>query len=183
MNERVLRRRCRRLLKELDIRPPLDVFELCRRVGESRGKPIRLLPHSIPVPGPFGVWISTRLADYILYQQETSKPHQNHIILHELGHLLAGHESDPCDDELLTGLYPDMSPESLRQRYPDLEPDAVRRALRRTSYDTDQEREAETTATIILEWASVLDQFVVDGEASRTAQRMGVALEGRLGWM
>jgi hypothetical protein len=183
MNERLVRRRCRRLLNELDIRPPLDVFELCRRVGESRDKPIRLLAHSIPVPGPFGVWISTRPADYILYQKETSKSHQNHIILHELGHLLAGHESDPCDDELLAGLYPDMSPDSLRKRYPDLEPDAVRRALRRTSYDTEQEREAETTATIILEWASVLDEVAVGGRSSGAARQMGAALESRLGWL
>jgi hypothetical protein len=183
MNERLLRRRCRRLLNELDIHPPLDVVELCRRVGERRGKPIRLLEHPIPVPGPFGVWISTRPADYILYQSETSKPHQNHIILHELGHLLAGHKNDPCDDELLAELYPDTSPESLRKRYPDLEPDAVRRALRRTSYDTEQEREAESTATIILEWASVLDQVVVSGGSSGLAQRMGAALESRLGWL
>ncbi|MDX3192084.1 hypothetical protein PV458_27050 [Streptomyces sp. MN03-5084-2B] len=76
-----------------------------------------------------------------------------------------------------------MSPESLRQRYPDLEPDAVRRALRRTSYDTDQEREAETTATIILEWASVLDQVAVGGRSSEVTQQMGAALEGRLGWL
>ena len=65
MRERDLRRRCRRLLTELDIRPPLDVSELCRRVGETRGKPIRLVPHAIPVPGPFGVWITTDAADYI----------------------------------------------------------------------------------------------------------------------
>jgi hypothetical protein len=183
MNERELRRRCRRLLNELDIHPPLDVVELCRRVGDQRGKPIRLLPHAIPVPGPFGVWISTRPADYILYQSETSRPHQNHIILHELGHLLAGHQSDPCDDKLLAELYPDMTTESLRTRYPDLEPDAVRRALRRTSYDTEQEREAETTATIILEWASVLDHVVVSGGSSGPARRMGSALEDRLGWL
>src|SRR5207249_4603064 len=75
----------------------------------------------------------------------------------ELGHILAGHRSDEEDDALLADLYPDVEPGALRERYPDLEPDAVRRALRRTSYDTEQEREAETVATIILEWASVLD--------------------------
>ena len=58
VRERELRRRCRTLLNELDIRPPLDVVELCRRVGESRGKPIRLVSHPIPVPGPFGVWVA-----------------------------------------------------------------------------------------------------------------------------
>jgi hypothetical protein len=183
VRERVLRRRCRSLLNELDIRPPLDVVELCRRVGERRGKPIRLVPHPIPVPGPFGVWITTEAADYILYQQETSKAHQGHIVLHELGHILAGHRSDEQDDELLAGLYPDTDPESLRERYPDLAPDAVRRALRRTSYDNEQEREAETVATIILEWASVLDRVAPPASTGATARRLGTALGDRMGWL
>lgn len=183
MRERDLRRRCRRLLTELDIRPPLDVAELCRRVGQTRGKPIRLVPHPIPVPGPFGVWIATEAADYILYQRETSKAHQGHIVLHELGHILAGHSGDAEDDTLLAELYLDVEPGALRERYPDLEPDAVRRALRRTSYDTEQEREAETVATIILEWASVLDRVASPASAHATAQRMGAALYDRLGWL
>ena len=183
MRERDLRRQCRRLLTELDIRPPLDVTELCRRVGQTRGKPIRLVPHPIPVPGPFGVWITTEAADYILYQQETSKAHQGHIVLHELGHILAGHRSDEEDDALLAELYPDVEPGALRERYPDLEPDAVRRALRRTSYDTEQEREAETVATIILEWASVLDRIAPSRSPEVAAQRMGVALGDRMGWL
>jgi hypothetical protein len=183
VRERVLRRRCRRLLNELDIRPPLDIEELCRRVGETRGKPIRLVPHPIPVPGPFGVWITTENADYILYQQETSKAHQGHIVLHELGHILAGHNSDEEDDALLAELYPDVEPDALRERYPDLEPDAVRRALRRTSYDTEREREAETVATIILEWASVLDRVVAPASVDATAARMGAALGDRMGWL
>ena len=183
MRERDLRKRCRKLLNELDIRPPLDVAELCRRVGESRDKPIRLVPHPIPVPGPFGVWITTNAADYILYQRETSKAHQGHIVLHELGHIIAGHSSDEEDDALLAELYPDVEPDALRELYPDLEPDAVRRALRRMSYDTDQEREAETVATIILEWASVLDRVVPPASASAPARRMGIALGERLGWL
>jgi hypothetical protein len=167
MRERELRRRCRKLLGELDVRPPLDVHELCRRVGQQRGRPINLVSHPIPVPGPFGVWVTTETADYILYQRETSKSHQDHIILHELGHLLAGHHSD--DGEPL--------PADL---FPDLAPDAVRRALRRTSYDTEQEREAETVATIILEWASVLDR-VTSGTTPRNA--MENALADRIGWL
>lgn len=183
MRERELRRRCRRLLNELDIRPPLDVVELCRRVGETRGKEIRLIPHPIPVPGPFGAWITTDVADYILYQQETSKAHQSHIVLHELGHIIAGHRSDEDDDALLSELYPDVEPDALREQYPDLEPDAVRRALRRTAYDTEQERAAETVATIILEWASVLDRVAPPASTDATAQRMGVALGDRMGWL
>jgi hypothetical protein len=54
MRERVLRRRCRRLLRDLDIRPPLDVPALCGRLAERRRRPIRLIPYPIEVHGPFG---------------------------------------------------------------------------------------------------------------------------------
>jgi hypothetical protein len=181
MRERELRRRCRKLLNELDIRPPLDVHELCRRVGTQRGKPIRAVAHSIPMPGPFGAWITTNNADYILYQQATSRAHQDHIVLHELGHILAGHRSEEDDDSLLGGL---GSHDQASSQFPDLAPDAVRRALHRTSYDSEQEREAETVATIILEWASVLASVGPPPASSdATAERMGNALTDRLGWL
>jgi hypothetical protein len=186
MGDRALRRRCRALLRELGVTPPLDVVDLCRRVGDQRGRPIRLVAHPIPVPGPFGAWISTADADYVLYQRETSRAHQSHIILHELGHVLAGHEADDGDDALMSELYPDIAPDVLRAQYPDLTPDAVRRALRRTSYDSAQEREAETVASIILEWASVVDPVAprpAEPPPDDPAQRLGTALEERLGWL
>ncbi|MBA0127262.1 hypothetical protein H0B56_17060 [Haloechinothrix sp. YIM 98757] len=183
MRERQLRRRCRRLLRALDIQPPLDVEQLCERIGRVRHRPIRLVPHPIPVPGPFGVWVATGERDYILYQQETSAPHQNHIVLHEFGHILAGHRSDETDDALLSQLYPGTDPGTLRQHYPELTPDAIRRALRRTAYDSEQEREAELAATIILEWASVLDQVALRGGADAATRRLGSALQDRLGWL
>ncbi|WP_290058823.1 hypothetical protein [Amycolatopsis solani] len=176
MRERELRRRCRRLLNELGIRPPLDVGGLCRSVGEQRGRPIRLIAHRIPVPGPFGAWIATERADYIIYQRDTSKAHQSHIILHELGHMLAGHHATAEDDSLVDSLTPPGPP-------PDLTPEPVRRALLRTSYDTDHEREAETVATIILEWASVLDLVAPEASDEHTAQRIENALGERLGWL
>jgi hypothetical protein len=76
-----------------------------------------------------------------------------------------------------------VPPETLRERYPDLEPDAVRRALRRSSYDSEHEREAETVATIILEWASVLDQVAGRPSAAAPAKRIENALGDRLGWL
>ena len=44
--------------------------------------------------------------------------------------------------------------------------------------------EAETVATIILEWASVLDSVGPPPDSDdATAQRMGTALTDRLGWL
>jgi len=171
MRRHDLRRRCRKLLRQLDVRPPLDVAQLCRQFGAERGREIRLLAHPIPVPGPFGVWIATNTVDYILYQSETTKSHQDHIILHELGHMLADHASDEQDDDLLRNLYPDLSPE------------AVRRALRRTSYDDTHEREAELVASIILEWATVINYTVPPSSRTGVDRQMRFALGDRQGWL
>jgi len=173
VREGALRRRCRRLLRELDVRPPLDVRDLCDRLAASRGRPIRLVPYPIEVPGPFGLWFATDGADFIVYQQETTRPHQDHIILHELGHMLADHhphgDAEPAD--------------FLRGPAPDLDPDAVHRALRRTSYDDAHEWEAETVATIILEWASVLNYTIPRRAADRDLRRIQGALGDHQGWL
>jgi hypothetical protein len=67
--------------------------------------------------------------------------------------------------------------------HPGPSPETIRRALRRTSYDTEHENEAETVATIILQWASVLDTVVPRLSASSTEQRMHSALSDRMGWL
>lgn len=171
MRERALRRHCKRELRALDVRPPLRVDALCRQLGERRGRPIRLISHALPIPGPFGAWIETESADYILYQAETSKAHQDHIILHEVGHILADHHGGGADDDLwkpgVTGLSPGM----------------VRRALRRTSYAEAHEREAELVATIILEWASVLDRVAPRPTLDPSVHRVQTALGDRRGWL
>ncbi len=109
--------------------------------------------------------------DYIIYQEHTSRPHQAHIILHELGHLIAEHRSDEQGNDVLqmidTGI----------------DPAAVRGALKRTSYDSADEREAETVATIILEWASVLDPLASRFSSTRAGQRLQGGLGDRMGWL
>jgi Zn-dependent peptidase ImmA (M78 family) len=173
MSERALRRQCRSLLRELDIRPPLDVRELCRRLAERRGRPIRLVAYPIKVPGPFGLWFMTPTTDVIFYQQETAPPHQDHIILHEIGHIIADHPSDESDERAWDALAPGRPPES------------TTRALRRTCYDSAYEREAELVATIILEWASVLNPLYRSLRAREDpgVDRIGTSLANRRGWM
>lgn len=173
MKERQLRKRCRTLLNQLDIEPPLDVEVLCARLGEQRGKPIRLMPYPLEVPGPFGCWIATTSADYIFFQQETTKSHQDHIILHELGHLLAEHH--PNGDAQPGDFLPTLSP--------DIDRDAVRHALRRTSYDETHEWEAETVATIILEWASVLNYTIPRPAGDQNLRRIQGTLGDHQGWL
>jgi hypothetical protein len=171
MNERTLRRRCRRELRDLDIQSPLDVHMLCRRLGQRRGRPIRLTAYPLPLPGPLGVWVATAMSDHIVFQRETSKIHQDHIILHEVGHILAGHGGEQEEGEAWERLFPDISA------------DHVRAVLGRTTYDHAHEREAELVATIILEWASVLDRVAPSPPTDPAMRRVASALNDRRGWL
>jgi Zn-dependent peptidase ImmA (M78 family) len=157
------------MLRELDVRPPLDVRELCGRLARQRGRPIRLVAHPIKVPGPFGLWFETESMDVIFYQRETTRPHQDHIILHEIGHLVADHPSDEDDGEDPDGLTPD----------------GTTRALRRTCYDSAYEREAELIATVILEWASVLNPLYPSARRAGDAhvERLDASLSHHQGWL
>ena len=163
-----LRRRLRAELAACGIEGVTSMKEVADRLGQRRGKPIKLLAYPLEVPGPFGLWLATSSADYIIYQEQTTEAHQRHIIAHELGHILAEHHSDEDDDA------------AWRELMPDIPPEMIRRALRRTHYDNDHEREAETAATILLEAAAA--SVSVPGRSAR-ARRAQEALGDPQGWL
>jgi hypothetical protein len=141
---RAVTERCRARLARLELPRPFDVRVLCARTGERRGRPLRLIEASLPDGGPRGLWISTERADYIVYEQETSVLHQEHIILHELSHLLCGH----------TG-HAEFSTEHLDRLFPTLDRTTVGRVLGRACYSSEEEQEAEILASLILQHASL----------------------------
>lgn len=143
MRRREARRQCKEIIDRLDIPAPFNVRELCARIAHAQGRPIELCPLPMPPNGPSGVWIATEDRDYIFFEERTATLHQEHIIVHELGHLLAGHGHQEI---LNTG------PVTLL--LPDLDPEAVSRILERTAYTADEERIAEMIATLILKEAN-----------------------------
>jgi len=78
--------------------------------------------------------------DYVFYEPETSQLHREHIILHELGHLLCEHQPTEVIDE-----------EVIAQLFPDLNPTVVHRVLGRTTYTAVEEQEAEMVASLVRE--------------------------------
>ncbi|AEV84171.1 hypothetical protein ACWT_3148 [Actinoplanes sp. SE50] len=142
-DDRELRRRCQAVVDALEIPYPFDMALLCQRIGGHRGRPIHLIAMPMPPGGPSGVWISARDYDAIFYEADTGRPHQDHIIGHELGHLLCGHERGVGDD-------------LARMLLPDLDPALVRRVLQRTGYSAIDEREAEMVASLLLRAAQRL---------------------------
>lgn len=137
--QRRLRKRCAALARDLPRPVPFDAIALCGMVAAQRGRPIRLIPIA-DLTGVCGLWMATDTADLIFYQQATTPPHQEHIILHELSHLLCDH-------------YPSARPHAtlVERLLPDLDPALVRRVLGRTGYATEEEREAELLASLIRE--------------------------------
>jgi hypothetical protein len=130
-----LRRRCERQLRAVPIPDPFDLDAFCAEVAGWRGRPLRRRP----VPGlsasaPCGVWIATDQADHVFYDPGTSPLHAEHIVLHELAHIISGHGGR---DEALVRLFPDLPPA------------AVVRMLGRVGYSDRQEREAEMMASLI----------------------------------
>ena len=132
-----VRRRCAKVLRDLDLPASFDVPTLCAELSARRGRPIQQLP----VPNLFdvcGLWIATDTVDLIAYEQHTSAPHQHHIVLHELGHML-------CDHFPAT-----VSPaEQVRLLMPNLDPNMIRRVLGRTGYSSVEEQEAEFLASLL----------------------------------
>ncbi|GAA0896580.1 MULTISPECIES: hypothetical protein [Streptomyces violaceusniger group] len=108
--------------------------------------------------------------DALFYQKETTRVHQDHIILHEVGHILADHQDSGNLGEENPGPGTD-DPSTL-----------ITRELRRTCYTEDYEREAELVATIIQEWAVVIDYITPRTPEVDSLGPLRSALNPRWGW-
>ncbi|WP_075297760.1 MULTISPECIES: hypothetical protein [unclassified Pseudonocardia] len=137
---RSIRRSALDMLRDIETDAPLDVAALCERLGDHRGRPIELVPYNFPNISVFGLWVETTDSDLIFYEADTVPEHQQHIVLHEIGHMVLGHRSDNDDDSIW------------REMIPNLPPDVVRKALRRASYESAQEHDAEAFATTLTHW-------------------------------
>ncbi|MFE9480146.1 toxin [Streptomyces spororaveus] len=125
-------------IAELDLPRATDVAELCRHLGEVRDRPIILVPMQMPSSHPCGMWVAARDEDLIFYDANTTGAHQEHIILHELGHIICCHRGAGGLDEA-----------AARLLFPNLDPELVRDMLLRATYDDVQEQEAEIIAYLL----------------------------------
>ncbi|WP_093436821.1 hypothetical protein [Streptomyces sp. Cmuel-A718b] len=189
--ERDLHRFLRRELQDLGVHPPLDVEQLCSALSRRRGRPLYLREAPLPKPGPTGMWVEYDAYDVILYQQETTRLHQDHIKLHEIGHILVAEAEDAEQASAeATGRPPALDPdeesavfvEGWAAMLPVFDPETIKRVARRCTYDDGEECSVELAATIILEWASVLDESTPLSE-DPSLRRVQSALGDRRGWL
>ncbi|MFI6093518.1 hypothetical protein [Streptomyces sp. NPDC051218] len=135
-----LQQRCQSILDQLSVPRPFSIDTLCQEVSAQRGRPLHLhpLPQQATGKSICGIWLATETDDHIFFEQRTSRAHQEHIVLHEIGHMLFDHSgTDLGHGEASQALLPDLSPQ------------LVRRILGRASYTNHQEQEAEMLASLL----------------------------------
>lgn len=87
--DRQLQHYSRQLMRQLSPQLPVSVADFCDTFGVHRNRPIRLLEWDLSIDGPFGMLLSRDSDDVIVYRSKTTRAHQAHIILHEVGHIVA----------------------------------------------------------------------------------------------
>lgn len=127
-----------RRINELGLTTYADVDALCRHLGELQQRPIVLVPVTLRAADPCGLWFMARNEDLVFYDTTTTRAHQEHIIMHELGHIISCHRG--------SGVLDDASAQLL---FPHLDPTLVRDMLMRATYHDVQEQEAEVIAYLL----------------------------------
>lgn len=122
----------------------ISILNLMEIVADRRGRPIRLVSRAMPDASQSGVWLAGPKSDYIFFESDTAKVHQHHTILHELAHILHGHQTVFVDEDvrITDGLL-----------------------MRTAARDSDEERAAEDLASTLQ--ASIIEAVGLQALTSR----------------
>ncbi len=124
------------LRSTLDRLPALagSIEEFVDAVAEQRSRPIVVhdLPTGIESESLCGLWLATDQADLVFIAPNLAGPHRDHVVMHELAHVLLDHRLGLS--ETLTAISPKLAS----------------RMLARTAYSDPQERQAEQLASMVL---------------------------------
>ena len=115
--------------------------EFTRWVADWRGRRIQFVPMNLP-PGLFGAWIEGPKVDFIFYDDDPPQTHITHIILHELSHILLGHQTAHVGNVISDYLQSNNSAAASA-------PEFVTGLLRTVQHNDEQEIEAETLSALI----------------------------------
>ncbi|MDT0310452.1 regulator component [Streptomyces sp. DSM 44917] len=158
-----LHSRCRKILDDLGVPKPYSLTSTVRWTEGLRGRRLVLkeLPQQAASAGACGLWVGTDDADFVFYETRTAPLHREHIILHEIGHMLAGHPNTPLgevgsehQDDGPGGAHDQRAGDNgldgaLESLLSGLQPHLIKRLMARTSYTTVEEQEAEMLASLM----------------------------------
>lgn len=96
------------LIAQLPALPqPWSVDELCERLAEQRGRDVVVHPANLPAL-PFGLWFDDGRRDHIVHRVGVVGYHRDHVVLHEICHMIAGHGTVRQADEELAEMFASM---------------------------------------------------------------------------
>ena len=146
MRRATVRHRYETITRTVGIPVPFDLAAFCSRVAEYRGRDVHLHPMKLGAAGGLcGLYVELDGSDHVFFPEDTSALHQQHIVVHELAHLLCGHQATEPAAGLPDGV--------LDELFPTLDRGLVRSVLGRSRYADPAEHEAEVIATLILQHA------------------------------
>ncbi len=159
-----LRARCQQrvddLLRHTGLPYPWDINQFLDRLERHRRRDIDLCAIAWSPGDSCGAWQQRPDHDVIAYAENTSGFHQDHIILHEVGHLISQHRGRCV-----------LSQEDAQRIAPDLAPAALAHLLDPCGGQV-EEHEAETIAALIHQRARVRTQLAIDVMPPAVAQRL-----------
>jgi hypothetical protein len=163
-----LRTRCQKILSDLRVPQPYSLNAILHWMEDLRQRPLVLkqLPQQAAGAGACGLWLGTDDADYVFYEARTAPLHREHIILHEIGHMLSDHHHARSGD--IDG--------GLGSLLSDLQPHLIKRLMARTSYTTVEEQEAEMLASLMYSSAT---PPLPGGSLGRLGAFLGVRTDDR----
>ncbi|MBF6194912.1 hypothetical protein [Nocardia implantans] len=146
--------RFRSLTRDLPIPHPWNLQAYLDAVAEHRGRSISLWPIDTALLAGTGcgtgsgLWIAKQDSDVIVYGADTTEWHAEHIIVHELGHMLLGHGPEQHRPGEPTTSTPTVA--AVADLLPSISPESIAHVLGRTDYGTMRERDAETFADMVM---------------------------------
>ncbi|NKY30390.1 hypothetical protein [Nocardia gamkensis] len=146
--------RFRSLTRDLPIPHPWDLQTYLDDVAAHRGRSISLLPIDTALLAGTGcgtgsgLWIAKQDSDVIAYGADTTEWHAEHIIVHELGHMLLGHGPEQSESGEAPASAPTVA--AVADLLPSISPESIAHVLGRTDYGTRRERDAETFADMVM---------------------------------
>ncbi len=126
-------------IEQLQLPNEVSFEHLLEAVEDAHGKPIKLrLVPSSTIPGLSGLWLETEAKSHILVPESHPRLLRMHVICHEFGHILLGHQG--CEG--LAVPIPSIFNHIGRQK-------GIRRMLARSPQWNDMEKAAEEVAYML----------------------------------
>lgn len=135
----------------------LDAF--VDRLAAQRQRPIVILhlPGAVSSSTVYGAWLPTADTDYVFVAEQLSGIHRQHVVLHELGHMVLNHRPAGGGAALFDGVSGELA----------------QRLLARHEHGDVQERQAELFASRIMSVGGSDSEWAHDPRGDRATEVFG----------